>query len=114
MILRIDEHHKAGQADIEEVENEIMERLYRPQFEPKVRQYLTRLREEAFLEIKDGYVDTGAAPGKSTKWTDPAQLKPETVTKEEVAAQKRRRRLLWAIPIPGTETTAKPGVSSSR
>ena len=36
---------------------------------------------------------------------DPAQLKPETVTKEEVAIQVRRQRLLWMVPVPGTKTT---------
>jgi parvulin-like peptidyl-prolyl isomerase len=114
-ILRIEDRHKAGQATLEEVENEIMEKLYMPVFQPKIREYLTQLRQEAFLEIKPGYVDTGAAPGKSTKWTDPAQLKPETVTKEEVAGQTRNKRLLWLIPIPGTSASTKPepGTSSS-
>jgi peptidyl-prolyl cis-trans isomerase SurA len=116
LILKIDEKHRAGQAAFEEVENEIMEKLYMPKFQPQVREYLTRLRHEAFLEIKPGYVDTGAAPGKNTAWTDPAQLKPETVTKEEVAAQTRRRRLLWMVPIPGTQTSAKPkpGISTTK
>jgi parvulin-like peptidyl-prolyl isomerase len=116
LILRVEDRHKAGQASLEEVENEVMERLYMPRFQPEVRNYLTQLRVEAFLEIKPGFEDTGAAPGKSTAWTDPAQLRPETVTKEEVAAQRRRRRLLWTIPIPGTSTTAKPkpGTSSSK
>jgi peptidyl-prolyl cis-trans isomerase SurA len=115
LIVRVDDKHKAGQAELEEVENEIMERLYMPRFQPRIREYLTELRKDAFLEIKPGYVDTGAAPGKNTAWTDPAQLKPETVTKEEVANQRRRRRLFWAIPIPGTSTGGKtqPGTSSS-
>jgi parvulin-like peptidyl-prolyl isomerase len=115
LILRVEEKHKAGQASLDEVENDVMERLYMPRFQPEVRKYLTQLRYEAFLEIKPGYEDTGAAPGKSTAWTDPAQLRPETVTKEEVASQTRRRRLFWAIPIPGTSTTTKPksGKSSS-
>jgi hypothetical protein len=107
VIVRLEERHKAGQAQLEEVENEIMEKLYAPRMEPAVREYLTKLRQEAFLEIREGYVDTSAAPGKSTKWTDPAQLKPETVTKEEVASQTRRKRLLWMIPIPGTTATPK-------
>ena len=68
--------------------------------EPKVREYLTRLREDAYLQIKDGYTDSGAAPGKDTRWQDAAQLKPETTTKEEVAAR-RKRRLLKIIPLPG-------------
>jgi hypothetical protein len=53
-------------------------------------------------------VDTGAAPGKDTSWTEPAKLKPQTVTKEEVAAQARNKRLLWMIPIPGTKPKPEP------
>jgi parvulin-like peptidyl-prolyl isomerase len=102
LILRVDEHFREGQATLEEVENEIRDRLFMPQFEPKVREYLTQLRMDAFLEIRDGYVDTGAAPGKDTRWTDPAMLRPVTVTKEEVANQFHRKRLLWTLPIPGT------------
>jgi peptidyl-prolyl cis-trans isomerase SurA len=98
------------------VESEIMNRLYGPRFQPKIREYLTRLREQAFLEIKPGFVDSGAAPGKDTSWKDPAQLKPETVTKEEVANIKRRKRMLWAIPMPGTNANeaAQEAVSSSK
>lgn len=102
LILKIDERYEAGQAPLEQVEDKIRERLYGPRMEPKVREYLTKLREDAFLEIRGGYVDSGAAPGKDTSWKDPAQLKPETTTKEEVAAHRRRKRLLWLIPIPGT------------
>ncbi len=104
LILRVEDHQKAVQAEMNEVENEIMEKLYTPRMQPKVREYLTELRKQAFLEIKADYVDSGAAPGKDTTWIDPAQLKPETVTKAEVANQSRRKRLLWAIPIPGTKT----------
>jgi peptidyl-prolyl cis-trans isomerase SurA len=116
LILRIEEKHKAGQAPLEEVENEISEKFYMQRIQPQVREYLTKLRHEAFLEIKPGYVDTAAAPGKNTTWTDPAQLKPETVTKEEVAAQTRRRRLLWMVPIPGTQTSpkSKQGMSATK
>jgi peptidyl-prolyl cis-trans isomerase SurA len=116
IILRVEEHHKAGQASFEDVENEIMEKLYMKEFQPGVRRMLTNLRTDAFLEIKPGYTDTGAAPGKNTAWTDPAQLKPETVTKEEVAGRVRRRRLFWMLPIPGTSTTVKvkPGTSASK
>ena len=58
--------------------------MIQPKFPGQVREYLTKLRMESFLEIKPGYVDSGAAEGKNTAWTDPAQLKPETVTKSEV------------------------------
>lgn len=106
LILKVIEKHQAGQAAMEDVESEIQNRLYMPRFQPKIREYLTKLREQAFLEIKPGFLDAGAAPGKDTTWRDPAQLKPETVTKEEVASQPRRKRLLWAVPIPGTKSSS--------
>jgi parvulin-like peptidyl-prolyl isomerase len=112
LILKVEDHQKAGQATFEEVDREITDKLFMPRMQPRIREYLTKLRQEAFLEIKDSYVDSAAAPGKETKWTDPAQLKPETVTKEEVASRTRRRRLLWTIPIPGTQTAVK-GSSSN-
>ena len=113
-IYRVEDHVKSGQADLADVENEIMEKLYAPRMQPAVRKFLTDLRLTAFLEIKQDYVDTGAAPGKNTAWVDPATLKPETVTKEEVAARKRKKKLLWAVPIPGTTASDKKGTSSSK
>jgi parvulin-like peptidyl-prolyl isomerase len=104
LILRVEDHQKAGQAEVSEVESEIMEKLYAPRMQPKVRDYLTELRKAAFLEIKSDYVDSGAAAGKDTAWMDPAQLKPETITKAKVANQPRHKKLLWAIPVPGTST----------
>jgi len=108
LILRVVDRYEKGLASYEEVEGEIAERMAMPQMNTKVRAYLTKLRQEAFLEIKAGYVDSGAAPGKDTTWQDVAQLKPQTVTKEEVMAHRRRKRLLWLIPIPGTGGVKKP------
>lgn len=112
-ILKVDDHTKAGQAQLSDVRSDIESILYGPKMQPKVREYLTQLRKTAFLQIKPGYVDTGAAPGQNTAWQDPAQLKPETVTKAEVQEKTRRKRLFGMIPIPGTQTTVT-GKSSSR
>ena len=116
VILRIDERYEAGQASFDEVKELIQETVVQPQIESKVRAYLTRLREDAFLEIKDGYVDTGAAPGKDTHWHDIAQLKPQTTTKEAVAAAHRRHKHFLFVPIPGTTSTAgtKPNIDTSK
>ena len=109
LVLRVDERYEAGQASFEEVKNDIEDRLREPKIEPKVREYLTKLREEAFLQIKDGYIDSGAAPGKDTRWQDVAQLKPQTTTKEEVASRIRNRKKLFGlVPIPGTTRAAGP------
>lgn len=112
LILRVDQKYTAGLAALEEVQNEITQKLYEPRFDPAVRAYLTDLRMNAFLEIRENFVDSGAAPGKDTRWMDPAQLKPETVTKEEVASRRYRPRLLWLIPLWYTRTAGKAAGSS--
>lgn len=96
-IYRIDEHYTAGQASEDEVADEINAKLIEPQAGPKVRAYLTGLRQTAFLEIKAGYTDSAAAPGKDTTWQDTLQLKPETTTKEAVAAH-AHKKFLKVIP----------------
>lgn len=113
LILKVEEHTKAGQATLAEAQDEIREKLYEPKMEPKIREYLSNLRKSAFLEIKNGYMDSGAVPGMDTTWKDPAQLKPETVTKADVLEKTRHKRLFWLVPIPGTEETVT-GKSSSR
>lgn len=112
-VFKVDDHTKAGLLPLADAKPEIENALYGPKMEPKVREYLTELRKHAFLQIKPGFVDTGAAAGQNTAWQDPAQLKPETITKAEVEEKTRHKRLLWAIPIPGTSTTVA-GKSSSR
>jgi parvulin-like peptidyl-prolyl isomerase len=96
-IFRVEEHYAAGQATLDEVQNEVTNKLVEPKVGPKVRDYLTQLRQNAFLEIKPGYVDSGAAAGKDTAWQDALQLKPETTTKENVAAH-GHKKLLHVIP----------------
>jgi parvulin-like peptidyl-prolyl isomerase len=113
LILKVEEHTKAGQATLAEAQDEIRDKLYEPKMEPKIREYLSKLRQSAFLEIKNGYSDSGAVPGMDTAWKDPAQLKPETVTKADVLEKTRHKRLFWLIPVPGTSETVT-GKSSSR
>jgi parvulin-like peptidyl-prolyl isomerase len=112
-ILRVNEHQKAGLASFEEVQQEVQNKLFAPLYKPAVRAYLVKLREKAFLEIKPGYEDSGAAPNKDTTWVNPADLKPETTTKQAILDESHRKHIFGIIPIPGTNT-ANTGTSSSR
>src|SRR5207302_7984882 len=51
-IFKVEEHQKEGQADLSEVENEIMDKVFSPRMQPELRGFLTKLRQSAFLEIK--------------------------------------------------------------
>jgi parvulin-like peptidyl-prolyl isomerase len=111
LILRVDEHHKKGLADFEEVQPSIQDFLMRSRLDPALRAYLTKLRQDSFLEIKPGFEDSSAAPSKDTAWTDQQALKPQTITKEEVLEKGAHRKLLGVIPLP---STTHKGTSSSR
>lgn len=110
-IFKVEDHQREGLASYGEVENEIQNFLYSQRQGPAIRAYLTKLRSEAFLQIKEGWVDSGNSPGKDTRWGDVATLKPLTVTREEVIANPSMKRLLGMFPVPGTQKT---GASSSR
>jgi parvulin-like peptidyl-prolyl isomerase len=97
-MFKVEDHTAEGQASLDDVKGQITNILTRPIADPKLRTYLTTLRQNAFLQVKAGYIDTGAAPGKDTTWKDPAQLMPETIKKSEVANQRHLKKILGIIP----------------
>jgi parvulin-like peptidyl-prolyl isomerase len=110
-VFKVEDHQREGLASYEEVEMEIQNMLFQQRAPAAERAYLTKLRSDAFLQIKDGYADTGASPGKDTTWGDVLTLKPQTITRLEVISNPSMKRLLGIFPVPGTEKT---GASSSR
>jgi peptidyl-prolyl cis-trans isomerase SurA len=99
LILKVVERRREGLADLTEVEEEIRNKLIGPRYGPAIRDYLTELREQAYIEIRPGYEDSSAAPNKDTAWSDPANLAPITTTREAVLERSRKRKLLWMIPM---------------
>ncbi len=61
LILRVEQRYEAGQQPLEKVEGEIMNRLYYERTGPALREYLKTLREQSYVVVKPGYVDTAAA-----------------------------------------------------
>ena len=45
---------------------EMTDILFQQRVQPKIREYLTKLRDEGFIDVRAGYVDTGASQ-KSTR-----------------------------------------------
>ena len=65
VILKVTEHQTEGIPPLKEVEPQIQERIYMSKMQPALRDYLTKLRENAYIDIKPGYVDTGASPNET-------------------------------------------------
>ena len=53
---------------------------------PAVRTYLTRLRDEAYIDIRPGYTDSGASPNE-TKPTFAAYAPPQPKKKKKQKAR---------------------------
>jgi len=62
-VLKVLDHYQAGLQPLEKVEGEISNVLYRQKMDPAMRAYLGQLREESYVTVKPGYVDTAAVAG---------------------------------------------------
>ena len=69
IILKVTGHRAAGIPPMKDISDRIREAIYSERLEPAARAYLTKLREQAFIDIKSGYTDTGASPNQSNKPT---------------------------------------------
>ncbi|WP_433973919.1 peptidylprolyl isomerase [Tunturiibacter lichenicola] len=87
VILKVTDHVDTGVPPIKDIEPQIQEAMYSEQMQPALRAYLTKLREEAYIDIRAGYVDSGASP-KQTKPVFTAYAPP--VTKKKAVQQKKR------------------------
>ena len=83
VILQVTEHQMAGIPPLKEVESRIQDELYMQKLQPALRVYLTTLREEAFIDIKNGYIDSGASA---------KQTKPVETTAKETSAKKLKKK----------------------
>jgi len=69
IILKVTGHRAAGVPPMKDISDRIREAIYSERLEPAARSYLTKLREQAFIDIKSGYTDTGASPNQNNKPT---------------------------------------------
>jgi len=84
IILKVTGHQQAGIPALKDVEGRIQDALYYQKLQPALRAYLTKLREEAYIDIKEGYTDSGASPN---------QTKPvETTTAKANDAKKLKKK----------------------
>ena len=82
VILKVVGHQMAGIPPLKEVEPRVQDALYMQKLQPALRAYLTKLREQAYINYKEGYVDSGQSPNQtkpvetsSAKASDAKKLK---------------------------------------
>jgi len=80
VILKVTSHQMAGIPAMKDVEPRIENALYMQKLQPALRAYLTKLREEAYIDYKEGYVDSGQSPNQ-TKPIETNSAKPSDTKK---------------------------------
>jgi parvulin-like peptidyl-prolyl isomerase len=60
IIYKVTDKHNGGILPMELAQQFIWQEMMSKQAPPKVREYLTRLRRDGFVEVKEGFVDSGA------------------------------------------------------
>jgi len=114
VIFKVVAHNSGGVPQFKDVQQQVEEAYFESRMEPAMRSYLTEMREEAYIDIRQGYVDSGASP-KETKpvyssYTPPAPKKKKKVQRtrfRETEHGFRNKNKPALVPV-STDTTAKP------
>jgi peptidyl-prolyl cis-trans isomerase SurA len=132
VILKVDEHQAGGIAPFSEVEGQIQDQVGMEKMNPALRAYLLRLREEAYIDIKPGYVDSGASANETkpifSAYTPPQPKKKKKLERTRFGGRGRTVRhttqtaksappagvpTLADVPQGTTDQSAQPATSST-
>jgi peptidyl-prolyl cis-trans isomerase SurA len=108
VILKVTEHTAAGVPPLSAVEPQVQQAIYEQAIQPALRAYLTKLRENAYIDVAPGFVDSGA----SAKETKPvyAGATPLPVKKKKVQkARLERGRTVTPTTAAATASSTTPG-----
>lgn len=127
VILEVIHHTAGGEAGFKEVAPQVEEAVFMQHMQPALRQYLTKLREAAYLDIKPGFVDSGASPNEIhptySAYEPPAtkqkvhftrarfHAKPQTTTSTAQAV--KTAPAATAPPAPSTSAIATPSATGA-
>jgi peptidyl-prolyl cis-trans isomerase SurA len=115
IILQATQRNRGGAESFKQVEPQVEEALFLERMQPKLREYLTKLREEAAIDIKPGVVDTGASGNEMklsySAYTPPAPKKPKKFQRARFRGRDRSKSAQVqtakaAAPATGAAATA--------
>ena len=64
VILKVVQHNSGGVQPFKQVEPQVEDAFFMSRMEPAIRQYLSKMRDESYIDIKPGYTDAGATPAE--------------------------------------------------
>jgi peptidyl-prolyl cis-trans isomerase SurA len=90
VILKVVEHQAAGIPALAEIEPRLQDAIYMQKLQPALRAYLTKLRDDAFIDVKPGYVDSGESPNE----TKPVETTAKEAKAKELKKKKKKLGIL--------------------
>jgi peptidyl-prolyl cis-trans isomerase SurA len=103
IILQATQHNLGGDASFKQVEPQVEEAIFLERMQPKLREYLTKLREEAAIDIYHG-TDTGAS-GNEMHLTYSAYTPPPPKKKKKFARSRFRGKAAASTPVQTAQST---------
>jgi peptidyl-prolyl cis-trans isomerase SurA len=111
VILKVIQHTPGGVPPFKDVQDQVEQAYYFSKMEPAVREYLSKMREDDYIDIKPGYTDTGANP-KSTKPVYSAYTPPTAKKKKKVVRTRfRETTRTFRQKSPQTAAAATPAAA---
>jgi peptidyl-prolyl cis-trans isomerase SurA len=115
VIFQATQHNPGGAGSFKQVEPQVEEALFLERMQPKLREYLTKLREEAAIDIKPGVVDTGSSGNEMklsySAYNPPPPKKPKNFQRARFRGRDRSKSAQvqtakTAAPATGAAATA--------
>ena len=122
VIIKVIHHTPGGVPEYKDVAQDVEQAFYMNKMEPAMRDYLTKMREDAYVEIKPGLDDTGASPNKRVlpisyaAYTPPSPKKKKKVerTRFRETTHTFRQKSPQAAAPPTAEAAATPAPSKKK
>jgi peptidyl-prolyl cis-trans isomerase SurA len=123
VILKVVQHVPGGVPAYKDVEQDVEQTYYENKMMPAMRDYLTKMREDAYVEIKPGYSDTGASgnqrvlPITYASYTPPSPKKKRKVERTRFRETTRtfRQKSPQAAAVPAeTPAPASPDKKNAK
>ena len=107
VILKVDQHVPGGIPPFKDVQEQVADTYYMAQMGPKIREYLTQMRDEGYVRIlKQGYEDTGASPGELKQTISYSAYTPPSPKKKKKVERTRFRETTHGFRQKSPQNTA--------
>lgn len=117
VILKVTDHTPGGIAPLKDVEPQIEDQIGMQKMNPALRQYMTKLREDAYIDIKPGFEDSGASPNEMkpvfSAYAPPTAKNKKHVTRTRFKSGRGRKAAAVQTAAATAPSTATPSTTTT-